>query len=125
MVYRYPRIVPLLSVSGSHYEMGLQYGTLLKSEIINALKDYEKLLRWMAKDEGVHYRLLVASFRLKSNRIARKLPKRFHKEIKSIAKGSGKVWLYRRSQSLLRRDRIKERLYKCFNERGRRIDYSR
>jgi len=49
VIYRYPGMVPLLSVSGDHYEMGLQYGVLLRPEIMKALETYGKILRWEAK----------------------------------------------------------------------------
>lgn len=88
-IYRHPGAVPLLEVSGDHYEMGLQYGVLLRPEIIDALDAYEKLLRWEAESMGVPYPLMVAMMKYESRKIAGRLPERFREEIRGIADGSG------------------------------------
>ena len=88
-VYRYPGIIPMLSVRGDHYEMGLQHGVLLRPEILAALNNYARLLRWFAEEEGIPYPLFTAVCKLKSTQIALKLPARFRDEIRGLADGSG------------------------------------
>ena len=89
VVYRYPDVVPLLSVTGDHYEMGLQYGVLLKDEILTALDEYERIFRFIARDEGVPFRLLSTVMKLRARKIAKKLPERFIEEARGISAGSG------------------------------------
>ena len=89
VIYRYPKIGPLLSVSGSHYEMGLQYGVLLQPEINKALKVYKNILRWEAKKRRIPFPILIAFLKYKAKKLARKLPDRFLKELKGVADGSG------------------------------------
>ncbi|RPJ57857.1 MAG: hypothetical protein EHM12_08740, partial [Dehalococcoidia bacterium] len=38
--YRYPGMMPMLEVSGDHYEMGLQYGVLMRPEIFAAVEGW-------------------------------------------------------------------------------------
>ena len=89
VIYRYPGMVPLLSVSGDHYEMGLQYGVLLRPEIMKALETYGKILRWEAKKAHVPYPIFTAVLKFKAKRMSRRLPKRFLEEIKGVSEGSG------------------------------------
>ena len=89
VIYRYPGMVPLLSVSGDHYEMGLQYGVLLRPEVMNALESYEKILRRKAKEEGIPYPILTAVLKYKAKKLSKSLPDRFLEEIKGFSKGSG------------------------------------
>lgn len=88
-VFRYPGIMPMLSVVGNHYEMGLQYGVLLRPEIVNALENYSRLLRFFAADEGIPFPLFTAFVKIKAIQISLKLPARFRDEIRGIADGSG------------------------------------
>ncbi len=89
VIYRYPGMVPLLSVSGDHYEMGLQYGVLLRPEVMKALESYEKILRREAKEEGIPYPILSAVLKYKAKKLSKSLPDRFLEEIKGVSKGSG------------------------------------
>jgi len=89
VIYRHPGIVPLLSVSGNHFEMGLQYGVLLRPEIISALKAYKRILRWEAKKMGIPYPIFTAVLKYKAKSLSRRLPKRFLEEIKGVSRGSG------------------------------------
>ncbi|MBU2515811.1 C45 family peptidase [bacterium] len=89
VVYRYPGMVPMLEVSGTHYEMGLQYGVLLKSEILSALESYEKILMWQAVKMGIPYKVLTAVARRKAGVMIKRLPKRFLEEMQGVADGSG------------------------------------
>jgi predicted choloylglycine hydrolase len=89
VIYRYPGMPPLLKVSGSHYEMGLQYGVLLRPEILKALESYEKILKWQAVKMGIPYQVLAAVAKYKAREIASRLPKRFLDEFRGIAEGAG------------------------------------
>jgi len=89
VAYRYPDVVPLVSVTGDHYEMGLQYGVLLKDEIISALDEYDRIFRFLSRDEGVPYRLLTCVMKLRTRKIAKKLPERFIEEARGVSAGSG------------------------------------
>ncbi|MBN1881226.1 MAG: hypothetical protein JW885_03550 [Deltaproteobacteria bacterium] len=89
VVYRYPDVIPLVSVTGDHYEMGLQYGVLLKDEILTSLDEYERIFRFIARDEGIPYRLLVGVMKLRTRKIAKKLPERFIEEARGVSAGSG------------------------------------
>ncbi|MEK6481029.1 C45 family autoproteolytic acyltransferase/hydrolase [Catalinimonas sp. 4WD22] len=79
----------MLELKGSYYEMGLQYGVLLRPEILEALKAYKKVLTWTAKDMGIPLPILTAILKFRSKKMANLLPQRFHEEIKGVSHGSG------------------------------------
>lgn len=89
VVYRYPGLVPMLEVSGDHYEMGLQYGVLLRPEIIGALTSWEKILAWMSNNMGIPYPALMGLAKFQSKQMAAVLPQRFQDEMRGVADGSG------------------------------------
>jgi len=89
VIYRYAGMVPLLEVSGDHYEMGLQYGVLLRSEILEALQSFEKISRWQAETAGVPHPALFEQFVAQGKRLARHLPERFIAELQGVSEGSG------------------------------------
>lgn len=88
-IYRYNDLPPLLSVFGTHYQMGLQYGVLLRPEILKALRVYHQILRREAKKRHIPFPLLVAFLKYRAKRMAARLPERFRKEIQGVADGSG------------------------------------
>ncbi len=88
-VYRYPGLPPMLEVRGDYFEMGLQYGVLLRNEIHRGIQAYEEILRWMAGNHDVPYPLFSLMLMRRAAQIADRLPKRFHEEIRGIALGSG------------------------------------
>jgi predicted choloylglycine hydrolase len=88
-VFRHPGIMPMLRVYGDHYEMGLQYGVLLRPEILEALDAYEELLHYFADEEGIPFPLFTGFVKFMSAYIAKQLPARFRDEIQGIADGSG------------------------------------
>ncbi len=49
-VYRHEGHPPMLEASGNHYETGLQYGVLLRPEILAGLEAYEGVLRYTVED---------------------------------------------------------------------------
>jgi tetratricopeptide (TPR) repeat protein len=89
VVYRYDELPPLLDVSGDHYEMGLQYGVLLRSDIVDALDSYEQIINWTAQEAGVPDWLLVSVVKIQARRIMAKLPERFMDEVRGVSDGSG------------------------------------
>ena len=89
VVYRYPGFVPLLEVSGDSYEMGLQYGTLLRPEILAALESLKKFFEWQASKMHLPYFLLTAGAKFKTRQMAPRLPVRYREELKGVADGSG------------------------------------
>ncbi len=89
VLYRYPGIVPLLEVAGSHYEMGLQYGVLLRPEIVAGLDSFERILNWHACNEGVPRWLFRSALKRKTRKMAKRLPHRFREEFEGVSEGSG------------------------------------
>ena len=89
MVYRYPGIVPLLEVCGTHYEMGLQYGVLLAPEIQIACESYERIFTWTAERMGSPVEDFYALLRSQTSLLLKKLPQRFVDELQGIAEGAG------------------------------------
>ena len=89
MVYRYPGLVPLLEVSGTHYEMGLQYGVLLRPEIKNALESYERIFTWTASTLGSPAHAFHEMIRKRTEVLLKKLPGRFVEELQGVSEGAG------------------------------------
>lgn len=89
IVYRHKGTPPLLEVSGSHYEMGLQYGVLLRPEIISALSDYKNILQLSADNMKLPPPMLTAALKWQAKRMAKRLPERFREEIRGVSDGSG------------------------------------
>lgn len=87
--YRHSGFPTMAEVKGSHYDMGLQYGVLLRPEILSALDAYEKVLRRTAAEMDVPFPVLVAGLKFKAKRMARRLPARFREEIRGVSDGSG------------------------------------
>jgi hypothetical protein len=85
VIYRYPGIVPMLEVEGDYYEMGLQYGTLLRPEIKSGMAAMEKILRWNAEEMGVPYPALVGIIKFQARQMAGGLPQRYQDEMKGVA----------------------------------------
>lgn len=88
-VYRHPGLPPLLEIAGSHYEMGLQYGVLLRPEILGMLAFFETILRVMAQEAGVTPEAFLSQLRVQTEALASRLPQRFVDEMRGLAEGSG------------------------------------
>lgn len=88
-IYRHSNQPPLLEVSGTHYEIGLQYGVLLRPEILEALEAYEDILRHIASEEGVPFPILTALLKYRAGRMSARLPERYREEIRGVSEGSG------------------------------------
>ncbi|MBW2366607.1 MAG: hypothetical protein JRH15_01840 [Deltaproteobacteria bacterium] len=89
VIYRYPAMVPLLEVSGDHYEMGLQYGVLLRPEILRALESIQSIFKWKAEEPAMPVADFSSMFTANAEQIAERLPERFQQELQGMADGSG------------------------------------
>ena len=83
--------IPVLTVSGSYYDMGLQYGVLLKERLVESFNDFDDIYSKL-KDSLPYYKrgLFTVGF---INPIIRKtknrLPQKYRDEIRGISDGSG------------------------------------
>jgi len=89
VAYRYPGLPPLVEVAGDPYEMGLQYGVLLRPEIMTALDALGKFLNGQARGAGVPSILMTAGVKFKAAQLARRLPRRYRDEMRGVADGAG------------------------------------
>lgn len=89
VIYRHPGIVPLLDVGGEHFEMGLQYGVLMRPEILDTLAAYHRLIVWMAASAGAPVEAVDSQWRGFARKMIEKAPTRFYEEVKGISLGSG------------------------------------
>ena len=88
-LYRYPGHPPMAELHGSHYEMGLQYGVLLKQDIEKAILAYEPGMRLMAEAMGIPGEMLLGGMKMQAQAMATDLPLRFQEELGGIAEGCG------------------------------------
>ena len=89
VVYRYPGLPPMLDASGDHYEIGLQYGVLMRPEIYKAIDTWGKIIEAELRNAGLDP---VEGFKYMydpAQDMADQLPQRLQDEIKGIADGSG------------------------------------
>jgi hypothetical protein len=89
VAYRYPGLPPLVEVSGDPYDMGLQYGVLLRSEIVATLNSLGPFLKGQAKQARLPYFLMTAAMRFKAGQMAHRLPRRYTDEMRGVADGAG------------------------------------
>ncbi len=89
VIYRYPGIVPMLEVSGNYYEMGLQYGVLLRPELKSGMGPMLRILQWNADEMGVPFFAMAALVKFKARQMARGLPQKYQDEMRGVADGSG------------------------------------
>jgi hypothetical protein len=88
IAYRYQGLPPMLDVSGDPYEMGLQYGVLLRPEIVTALDMLRKFLKAQAGNLGVPYFAMTAVIKYKAGRMAARVPRKYIDEMRGVADGS-------------------------------------
>lgn len=90
--------IPFLYLQGTDYEVGLQYGTLLKSELSGMYEDFEKFKDHMMDNEIQYlpwYQRVLANlfggmlWRHKINSYADRLPAYLEDRIRGAAEGSG------------------------------------
>ena len=89
VVYRYPGMAPMLEVSGDYYEMGLQYGVLLRPEIYQAVDAWGKLMELGARNNSQDTVELFKYMVDQAIEMAEQLPHRLKDEMRGIADGSG------------------------------------
>lgn len=89
VIYRYEGMSPMLEVEGNYYEMGLQYGVLLKPEIIASVKSFDKIFEMHAEMYNIPNSLFRLLLKKTTKRLSKNLPKGYLQEIKGISKGSG------------------------------------
>ncbi len=89
VVYHYHGLPPMLEVAGDYHEMGLQYGVLLRSELVKGMEPLYNILKWNAQDIGVPLFAMTALVKFKARRMAAGLPQRYQDEMHGVAEGSG------------------------------------
>ena len=89
VLYRYSGFVPLLEISGTHFEMGLQYGVLLRPEILSTIAAYKRMITGMAQKMKAPLEFLVQQWHEFSMEKSRNIPQRFFEEVQGISQGSG------------------------------------
>ena len=87
--YKRKNVPVQVSLSGTHYEMGVQYGVLLKDEIKYMVNSLYKLISFYSKQLKIPKDIVYIYFKFKINRLAKNYPERFKKEIQGISDGSG------------------------------------
>lgn len=82
--------IPVLKLKGTYYEMGLQYGVLLKSEVIEIAKKFDVLIN-SVKDRIPWYLKPFTGMLLNWHigQLEHRLPQKYKDELKGIAAGSG------------------------------------
>ncbi len=89
IVYRQDGFPIRIILRGTHYEMGLQRGVLLKGEIrYFAQKLYDYVMN-VAEEFGVPEKIIFSMAKEKSQRAVDRMPERFKRELRGIAEGSG------------------------------------
>lgn len=89
MAYRRENLPVQLSLSGTHYEMGLQYGVLLKDETRAMANDLYAMISYYASELKLPKDLVYLYFKIQINKLVKHIPERFKEEIKGISEGSG------------------------------------
>jgi Acyl-coenzyme A:6-aminopenicillanic acid acyl-transferase len=79
---------PVLDLSGSSYDVGLQYGVLLRPEIRSMYAEYEKLLDQLTGG-GLRRFFFRLSLEGKLREMRSALPAGFEDEVRGIAEGAG------------------------------------
>lgn len=87
--YKRPNIPVQIYLSGSHYEMGLQYGVLLKDEIRQMTKSLSKVIVYYSEEMKIPKELVYIYFKFNINRLSHNVPDKYKDEMKGISDGSG------------------------------------
>lgn len=86
-VYKRENVPVQVSLSGTHYEIGVQYGVLLKDEIKYMVNSLYKLISFYSKQLKIPKDIVYIYFKFKINRLAKNYPERFKQEIQGISDG--------------------------------------
>ena len=81
-VFRHPGHLAMADLSGTHYEMGLQYGVLLKPEILKGMEAFAPMFLLSAAKMGISAEYLLGGMIAQSKGIAESIPERFIDELK-------------------------------------------
>jgi hypothetical protein len=76
-------------LSGTHYEMGLQYGVLLRNELKEMANGLNRLISFYAEEMKIPKFFVDIYFKYRIKKLLRNIPERFKQEIKGISDGSG------------------------------------
>lgn len=87
--YKRPNIPVQIYLSGSHYEMGLQYGVLLKDEIRQMTNSLSKVIVYYSEEMKIPKDLVYIYFKFNINKLSRNIPSKYKDEMKGISDGSG------------------------------------
>lgn len=87
--YKRKNVPVQVSLSGTHYEMGLQYGVLLRDELKDMTNSLHKLISFYSKELKLPKNFVYIYFEFKINKLAKNIPERFKQEIQGISDGSG------------------------------------
>ena len=88
-VYRHPGHPPMAELSGTHYEMGLQYGVLLREDLRRAMEAFEPAFALSAAAVGLPPEHLLGYLKQQAAALSLGVPARFLEEIQGICAGSG------------------------------------
>lgn len=87
----YHKDLPIITLSGSHYEMGLQYGVLLRDEYTKAIEKNKTIINAVKDSSPALLKPFVSA--LFKNQVNKKflkhLPEIYREELQGIADGSG------------------------------------
>ena len=87
---RYDQGIPILRVAGDSYEMGFQYGTLLKSELNAIVADFDGLAERVKANRPWYQRALAPLWITWFTReFGDRLPQAYREEIRGMAEASG------------------------------------
>ena len=89
MIYRHPGFVPLLDVCGTHFQIGLLYGVLLRPEILSTIAAYQRMITGMAANMNIPVEGLIGHWYDFSMKMSQNIPQRFYEEVQGISQGSG------------------------------------
>lgn len=87
--YRRKNLPVQVNLSGTHYQMGLQYGVLLRNETREMANSLYKIITYYSQEMKIPKDLVYIYFKYKINKLAKNIPERFKQEMQGISDGSG------------------------------------
>lgn len=87
--YRRKNLPVQVNLSGTHYQMGLQYGVLLKDETRGMANSLHKIITFYSQEMKIPKELVYIYFKYKIDKLAKNIPERFKQEMQGISDGSG------------------------------------
>jgi hypothetical protein len=89
VVYRRDGFPIQIILRGTHYEMGLQRGVLLKTEIQYFAQKLYDFIVYLSKTSEIPENLIFTVIKEKSKKAVNWMPERFNQELRGISEGSG------------------------------------